>query len=143
MRCLCRIFLHPVDISLKLLSESTSYFGYSPRLCFQASLSVDILEYAVKDTESEIRWAAKETGDNIMKLLLSTRTGDSDVSYTIFQIFPANDNARRLLCECHFEPVSRWALDILLSEYEAHQANEFQRCVGQPRFGVICSKGRY
>jgi len=59
-----------------------------------------------------------------MKLLHEKTSGNSNVSHMIFQIFPTNFNAKRLLSECHFEPVSRWTLDILLKEYEAHRADE-------------------
>ncbi len=59
-----------------------------------------------------------------MKLLHEKTSGNSNVSHMIFQIFPTNFNAKRLLSECHFEPVSRWTLDILLKEYEAYRANE-------------------
>jgi hypothetical protein len=83
------------------------------------------LEVAVNDTACEIRSAAKEMGKNITWLLHGPQRGSkSDVSHTIFQIFPTNTNTDRLLAECHFEPVSRWALDILLSEYEAYKAYE-------------------
>ncbi|KAF8273634.1 hypothetical protein EI94DRAFT_1676237 [Lactarius quietus] len=34
------LFLHPSNLSLKLLEESTSYFGFNPRACFEAALSV-------------------------------------------------------------------------------------------------------
>jgi len=58
-----------------------------------------------------------------MQLLNEAQTGGSDVSHTIFQIFPSNTDTNRLLSHCHFEPVSRWALDLLLCQYEAEQAN--------------------
>ena len=119
----------PADISLKLLRESTSYFGYNPRRCFQASVFVDKLEVAKRDAASAIRSAAEEMCDNIMKLLHDTHIGNNIISHMICQIFPTNTNTYWLLSECHFEPISRWALDILLSEYEAHQADEFRRCV--------------
>ena len=49
------------------------------------------------------------------------RTGDSDVSYTIFQIFPTDK--RRCLEKCHVGLVSRWALDLLLQHREACRAD--------------------
>ncbi len=79
----------------------------------------------MRETALVIKRAANETRHSIMELLHETQTGGkSNVSHTIFQIFPSNANAKRLLLECHFEPVSRWTLDILLKEYEAHRADE-------------------
>lgn len=57
-----------------------------------------------------------------MHLLDDTRTGGSDVSHTIFQIFPADTN--RLFSKCRFETVSRWALDLLLDQYKARRADK-------------------
>jgi hypothetical protein len=56
-----------------------------------------------------------------MKLVRKTQTGGSDISHRIFQIFPAD--AKRSLPECHFESVSRWALDLLLDQYKDRQAD--------------------
>ena len=58
-----------------------------------------------------------------MQLLNNAQMGGSDVPHTIFQIFPSNTDPNRLLSQCHFETVSRWALDLLLSQYELQQAN--------------------
>jgi hypothetical protein len=120
---LCRIFLHPSDLSFKLLGESTSYFGYNPRQCFEASSSIATLEDKIQEVASAIRRAAGNTSYNIMQLLNEAQTGGSDVSHTIFQIFPSNTDTNRLLSHCHFETVSRWALDLLLCQYEVEQAN--------------------
>jgi len=110
----CRIFLHASDLSFKLLRESTSYFGYNPRRCFEASLSVANLESIKKEVESVIRGVSKKGIDYIIELLLDTQTGGSDVSYMIFQNFPTNTDTNQLLADCRFETVSRWALDLLL-----------------------------
>ncbi|KAF8505817.1 hypothetical protein F5888DRAFT_1604032, partial [Russula emetica] len=108
------IFLHASDLSFKLLRESTSYFGYNPRRCFEASLSVANLESIKKEVESVIRGVSKKGIDYIIELLLDTQTGGSDVSYMIFQNFPTNTDTNQLLADCRFETVSRWALDLLL-----------------------------
>ena len=114
-----RVFLYPFDICLKLLSLSTSYFGYNPRLCFNAARSVEVLE-TKEMVMSRIRdVAVKES--NISHLVRSTRRGNSDVSHLIFEISPAND--KRLLAQCGFGAVSPWALDVLLTEYETQQAD--------------------
>jgi len=115
-----RIFLYPFDISLKLLSLSTSYFGYNPRLCFNTARAVGVLETKKEVVMSRIRdVAGKES--NISQLLHSTRRGNSDVSHSIFELSPAND--KRLLAQCGFGAVSPWALDVLLTEYETQQAD--------------------
>jgi hypothetical protein len=41
----------------------------------------------------------------------------------IFQILPTDTDAKQLLSNCEFETVSRWALDLLLRQYETHKAN--------------------
>ena len=113
-----RIFLKPYDVTFELLKESTSYFGYNPRQCFQASSSVITLKVKKRVAESAIISAAHR---DILRVLLGTRSGDSDISDMIFQIFPSNTDTDtgRLLSHSHFEPVSRWALNLLLRCYEA------------------------
>jgi hypothetical protein len=110
-----RIFLTPSDLSFKLLIEATSYFGYNPRRCFDASLSTAKMETNIKELETLVKHAPSDS-HNIMQLLHKSQTGGSTISHRIFQIFPANEN--RLLVECQFESVSRWALDLLLRQYE-------------------------
>ena len=114
-----RIFLYPFDISPKLLWESTSYFGYNPRLCFKAARFVNVLEMMKNDVMSQIRHVAAQE-DNIAWLLRSARTGDFDV-HAIFEISPKTES--RLLAQCEFGAVSRWALDQLLNEYETRRAD--------------------
>ncbi len=106
-----RIFLYSCDISVELLRESTSYFGYNPRRCFDASHTVARLAWRKSQVMGRIRGAAKHTAD-FMRMLESSRIGDSSVSHTIFQLSPADEF--RHLSECHFDAVSPWALDVLL-----------------------------
>ena len=114
-----RIFLHPFDISFKLLRESTLYFGYNPRLCFNAAHSVDVFEMK-EEVMLQIRDVSVEES-NISPLLCSSRTGDSDVSHSIFVKFPRNKE--RLFTQCNFGGVSPWALDHLLGLYETQRAD--------------------
>ena len=115
-----RIFLHHLDISPKLLWESTSYFGDNPRLCFRAARSVKEFEATKNDARSEITAAAEEKG-NLLQLLHASRRGGSAVSHTIFVISPTNEERR--LTQCAFGAVSRWAFDLLLEHYETQQAD--------------------
>jgi hypothetical protein len=115
-----RIFLHPFDISPRLLWESTSYFGCNLCLCLTSARSIDVLESTKEDVISRIRDVAAQEGD-ILQLLRSSRTDDSDVSHSIFEISPKNES--RLLAQCEFGTVSRWALDHLLKAYETQQAD--------------------
>jgi len=115
-----RIFFHPFDISFELLVKSTSYFGYNPRLCFSSAVSAQELKRNKEAVLSRIRTVAHE-GGNTSQLLNSSRKGDSDVSRSIFGISPRNK--LRLLAQCNFVPVSRWALDHLLKAYENRQAD--------------------
>ena len=68
------------------------------------------------EVESAIKIVAR--GD-IVRLLLSTQLGNSDISHTIFQISPTN----RLLSSAQFEAVSRWALDLLLQYHESGEVH--------------------
>src|SRR5260221_2009650 len=97
-----RIFLHPLDISPELLMKSTSYFGYNPRRCFNSAHSVRLLE-AKKVVRSRIT-GVRSNQSNMVKLLHSTRTGDCDVSHSIFEISPEDES--RLLARCKFGSVS-------------------------------------
>jgi hypothetical protein len=110
-----RIFLYPFDISLDLLREATLYFGYNPRLCFNAAHSADVLKAKKEEVTSQILdVSVKES--NISQLLRSSRKGKSDASHSIFAMFPRDQN--RLFTQCQFGGVSPWALDILLDAYE-------------------------
>jgi len=110
-----RIFLHPLDILPELLIKSTSYFGYNPRRCFNSAYSVKLLEAKKEVVRSRI---TKQS--NMVQLLYSTLTGDSNVSHSIFEISPKYES--RLLAQCKFGSVSRWALKCFLEGYEAQQA---------------------
>jgi len=115
-----RLFLHPFDVSFKRLRKSTSCFGYNPRLCFHAARSVEALENKKKAVMSRVRDVADDKS-NIFQLLHSCRKGDSDVSYSIFEISPTEES--RLFADCKFGAVSQWALEVLLEAYEARQAD--------------------
>jgi hypothetical protein len=114
---LCRIFLHPSDLSFKLLRESTLYFGYNPRQCFKASSSLTNLKARKGEVESAIRGAVCDSTDTIIHLLHKSQMDDSGFFYTIFQISPTNTNIDRLYSDCHVGIVSQWALELFLHQY--------------------------
>jgi len=70
-----------------------------------------------------------------MQLLYASRTGDSAVSHSIFEILPIDES--RQLAECGFDIVSHWVLRLFMEEYEsceAHRANDFYRQIsGLPK----------
>ena len=101
--------------------ELSLYFGYNPRRCFEASTSGVAFKDEIKHVRSVIRKAADSWRD-IIPLLQMTLMGSSDASHTIFQNFPTDK--KRLLSNCHFGPVSRWALDILLRHCKANAATK-------------------
>src|SRR5882672_650828 len=72
---LCRIFLHRVDVSFRLLTQSTSYFGYNPRQCFRASASDHRLNIDMRTVARSIRESVDYAGNHILPLLLDTRMG--------------------------------------------------------------------
>ena len=57
---------------------------------------------------------------NILEELYALGANDSDLSHTIFQLFPTNES--RQLEACDHEPVSAWVLRRLLSVYETCEA---------------------
>jgi len=116
---LCRIFLQRVNLPFKLLRESTSYCGYNPRQCFTASSSAASLYEMKHLVASAIREAAMKS--NFEQLFRDARSGTLEVSHRIFQNFPSN--GKHLLFDCQFEPVSRWALDLLLRHYEDRKSD--------------------
>ena len=108
------------------------YFGYNPRRCFEASSSIARLDLKRNEVASAIRYAASVT-DNIFHLVSGIQTGDLDVPRAIFQIFPKNTDPRQLFALCQVKPVSNWALDVLLRQYEVgrrtHAIAEFYRTI--------------
>jgi len=54
-----------------------------------------------------------------VQLLHSSLTGDSYVAHSIFEISPKDE--RRLLAQCKFSSVSKWALNCFLEGYEAQK----------------------
>ncbi len=74
----------------------------------------------VERVKGRIIVAAKETAD-FMRMLWSSRIGNSDVLHTIFQICPADES--RSLSKYHFDAVSPWALDLLLQQYQIREAD--------------------
>ena len=77
------------------------------------------LEETKEVIKSRITDVASEQS-NMVQVLYSSRSGDSGVSHSIFQISP-KDKLRHL-SQCKFGYVSRWALDCFLEEYETRQA---------------------
>ena len=116
--CPLRVFLHPKDLPFKVLKESTIYFGHNPRRCFEASTSEKELQL---HKHNVALLALDAVRDAFSHLVHASEHGDTTISNTFFEIFPADDSRR--LGECHFGAVSQWALDLLLIEYEKGQAD--------------------
>jgi len=103
------LFLHPSNLSLKLLEESTSYFGFNPRACFEAALSVKKMDRTKSKVIDAIDKAANEGIDKLVSLISGARSGASTPPSWIFQIYPAPDDEDRSLPLCHVS-ITRWAL---------------------------------
>src|ERR1700748_1410502 len=103
----CWIFLYPVDLPLKLLRESTTYFGYNPRWCFDASSCKTRLKDRMKSIVSKIRNTIMiaPSNSNVVQLLFMAQEGGPGISHRIFEIYPAN--GQRLFWASRFRPVSR------------------------------------
>ena len=128
-----RIFLHPRDITFKLLKKSTSYFGYNPRRCFDASYSVTRLKAKTEEVLTQITDIGKEPS-RILDVPLAYRMRADAGFYTIFQLYPTNDS--RQLVYSHCEVVSPWAFNSLLDVWETHEADAaaqlYRRLSGMP-----------
>jgi hypothetical protein len=98
------------------------YFGHNPRRCFEASSSIAKLVSKKQEVVSVVEDAAKNGGDNLMRLL---NAGASDISHMIFQISPITTDTDQLFVCCQYEAVSRWALDLLLRRYKATVVADF------------------
>jgi len=132
-----RIFLHPFDISFKMLRESTLYFGYNPCLCFNAAHSVNVLERKKEEVMLQVQDVAGKEG-NIPRLLSSSLDGGQSVSHTIFVISPTNK--KRFIWEYEFGAVSPWSLGLLLKEYETQRADAtaaFYRYISRDSYAAL------
>jgi hypothetical protein len=119
-----RIFLHRGDIKFKLLRESTSYFGYNPCRCFDASRSVIRLEAKKQQVLRKIKSIAGNTS-HIVDVLILYQLDAYALYHTIFQLSPENE--LRQLETCHCDVVSQWVFDSLLDACETHEANAAAR----------------
>ena len=123
-----RIFLHPSDLTFKLLRESTWYFGNNPRQCLEASSSVANLKAKKSKVESAIRRGMRNKSYNdLMPMLQSTRTGAPDVAYMIFLITPGEADKKQLLSDCHYTSISKWSTSLLLDLAEETAAAPYKQ----------------
>ena len=112
------IFLHPQDLTYARLKEATTYFGFSPRLCFKASGGgIQLCHY-----ENTVRQAVDRAASNrdIGTLVVSFQDSIM-LSHTIFELSPRDDD--RLFGEALVGTVSPWALDLLLGAYERQKSD--------------------
>jgi len=117
------IFLKSRDLTFMRLKEAVSYFGFNPRWCFGASRSAINLRQLQQSVITNIHLIQ---GRETLSSLLNQTFSQRGVSHSVFELFPSDP--ARLLDECRVGPVSPWALDLLLKEYEtrnAHAAADF------------------
>lgn len=111
------IFLHPYGVTFELLRKLSSYFGYNPRQCFDASCSVTRLKATMRQVLRKINGIAI----NMISILQVLHSSELALSDTIFQISPTNE--LRQLEICHCDAASQWASGSLLNACETHVAN--------------------
>jgi hypothetical protein len=133
---LFRLFLNRLDLTYARLKESTSYFGFNPRLCFNASIADDALNQLIKDIRTSVFRSARKKDIGI---LFSESKESRMLSHSIFELSPAND--RRLFGDALVGAVSQWALNLLLEPYEQHRldaAAEFYNSIANdPNAGSL------
>jgi hypothetical protein len=115
-----RIFLHPRDVTFKLLKKSTLYFGYNPRRCFDAACSMTRFEMQKDEVEIHSLDIGR-TPSHILQTLQDFRKGANAVSHMIFQLRPTSKSRNLVQCDC--EPVSKWAFNTLMDACEKHEAD--------------------
>ena len=114
-----RISLHHIDISVELLIESSSYFGCNPCQCLYAFNSTTTFE----ENKDSVKLGLKDIpkGTNIFQLLFPSELVLANVSHTLFKLSSTHET--RSLYKCQQGPVSWWALDLFLKEFERHKRN--------------------
>jgi hypothetical protein len=109
-----------------LLDESTLYFGFNPRQCFEAALSVQMMLRTKTDVVGEIYQVADQGFDKIPPLINVVRLGgggQNDPPSKVFQIYPDPDDKERLLANCHVS-ITSWALRHLMGRVEDHKGEK-------------------
>jgi hypothetical protein len=141
-----RIFLHPRDITFKLLRKSTSYFGYSSRQCFNASYS---------ETRLKAKTEVKVRIETLQKRRAVSYRSETRVEWVPlpspiqFFNFPQPMNygnskhaTMKLSRDGFLIPCWGFAKLTKLMRPLNSTAN-FQGSLGQRRSGAVCSKGIY
>ncbi len=130
------IFLHSLDLTYARLKEATTYFGFSPRLCFNPSRK----ERQLRDLQNKVKTAVnKAASKRDIRALIFSYENSTMLSHTIFELSPRND--LRLFGDALIGTVSPWALDLLLGAYEAQKldaAFEFYESISNiPKAGTL------
>ena len=135
---LYRMFLAVSDFPYSRLRESTMYFGFNPRTCFDASSDPRYLVYCLGVIEKKIKETAEKTSlHNLWNQTCSTKS----ISHAVFQISPTDLNDDRLITQVITAAISPWALTTILKIYEDFQAGAsfefYQTIKGLPNTGTI------
>jgi hypothetical protein len=133
-----RMFLALSDLPYSRLRESTTYFGFNPRTCFDASSDPRYQVYCLGVIERKIKETAEKTS---LHSLWNQTCSTKSISHSVFQISPTDLNDDRLITQVAIAAVSSWALTTLLKIYEDHQAGasfEFYQMIKDlPNAGTI------
>ena len=119
-----RLFLHSRDVTFKLLKESTLYYGYNPRRCFDVSYSRRRLKAKKMDVVQVITHLASNPSE-LLRVLHDRRANAEDVSHTIFQVIPMDESRQYETSEC--VPASKWILNSLVEACERNKAESIAR----------------
>ena len=84
-----RVFLHASDVTLKLLRESTLYFGRNPRRCFDASCSRARLEVGKREVVHVITNLARKPTE-ILRVLCDRQANAEEISHRVFELIQTN-----------------------------------------------------
>jgi hypothetical protein len=115
-----RIFLHRRDLTYARLKKSSFYLGLNPRNCYKASISSDELSAYMTNVSTKI--SQIPLSRTITNLLAHATTSDG-VSHLVFELSPDPEDENRRLNRAHIGAVSKWALNILLADYETRQSD--------------------
>lgn len=131
-----RLFLHPYDTTFTRLQEAAAYFGYNPQLCFLSSRSSAKMLCNKNIAMQNIHTLAATKN---LRWTLHGVYESCGPCHSVFALSPTH--SERMLYLSQIGAVSAWALDLLLQQYEARDANAaevfYESIVRVPEMGLL------
>ncbi|TDL29337.1 hypothetical protein BD410DRAFT_779724 [Rickenella mellea] len=113
-------FFYRRDIHINRLISATKHFGLNPRRSWYASTSAYHMYCAKEDALSMVKEMPVRMSLSAL-LHNATRGPNFEISHTVFELQAPDEG--RLFSSARQNPVSEWVMDLVLTEYEADQAD--------------------